>query len=289
MQDLNPYAVFLGGIFAMGFVARAVIGSYRRVTRKNSESEIEIEVTELHKGLKDRLRSLCEDESKAMSEFVNKILEAYVDKPFIDEDDDEAGDRQNHFSLNEKVRISDLNYLDKKCFYKKGLNWPEKLRSLCDLSYFADLHELLKENSLGEIVGFVMKGYGKDCSPYMGGTAIVRTNLREGVCYAAFNFKGLLSLDNGIVQNSTSELNVGDWVHWKTQAGHISLRPSVIFKTRKKKLGIEVQLGYTQSDAVKKFWCPASKCKKTTIPTAFLGTIAQQLTESVLAQKLKTL
>ena len=216
-------------------------------------------------------------------------------KPPYPSEKDEGGKRQRHFSQGEKVRLID----SQKVYDKLSSGWETaQLSWICDKNHKILTHRDRWQNNIrpevgdcGEIVGFVMEIKDNYTVPYHSGVAVVRFAklAHNSYIYAAVSFDGLESLE--IAESDDQKtIKTGDWVHWKTQAGHISVRPSVVFKTRKSKGVNEVQLGYAQKSKVIRFWCPISKCQKLIgSPAAFTNLLAHQLPEAVLAEKLRSI
>lgn len=76
---------------------------------------------------------------------------------------------------------------------------------------------------------------------------------------------------NGLNSNQEDDLfSKGEWVHWKTQAGHLSKRPSIIFSndnaSNQVQIGYVNYIGKTDRMRMNKFWIPASKCVLAEVP-----------------------
>ncbi|CAE7860254.1 RARS [Symbiodinium microadriaticum] len=203
---------------------------------------------------------------------------------------DKAGGRQRHFSKGEKVRITNTGCTYPSLGDKTHNGHKEFLWQVNDAIRKASCERRWngwrpKVGDVGEIVGFVMLQENGDTQPFNYGVAIVQIKDTERVTlrYVCVGFSGLESVDHNTLKNAMTDLREGDWVHWQTQAGHKSVRPSPVFQVRKSKRGNEVQLGYVQNQVMIRFWTPASKCtmcKET--PQGFSGLLAHQLPESVL-------
>ena len=239
----------------------------------------------LDNDVHDNLVNSARDASLSTSAYLNDLLR----KQFVDE----AGNRQRHFSTGENVRL-----IDPQKVYD-GLASVEKSTKLqwtCTTDQKDRTHRNHWATNLrpevgdcGEIIGFVMEIKDGNTVPYHNGVAVVRLRKVAQVAqiYVAVSFDGIESLDSHESEEQKT-IKVGDWVHWKTQAGHMSVRPSVVFKTRRSKGVSEVQLGYVQTQKIIRFWCPISKCQKMIgAPHGFEGLLAHQLPESLLAQKLR--
>ncbi len=236
----------------------------------------------------DNLVSNARDNNVTPSAYLNDLLRKQVVV-------DEAGDRQQHFSNGEKVRlVNPQKVYDALCSVENSV----KLSWSCDKNHKLLTHKNRWQNNMrpetgdcGEIVGFVMEIKDGNTVPYHSGVAVVKLRkvAHNANIFVAVAFDGLESLETA-ESSDQQALKVGDWVHWKTQAGHTSVRPSVVFKTRKSKGVNEVQLGYVQKSEVTRFWCPISKCQKLNgQPQGFDGLVAHQLPEAILAEKLRNI